>query len=195
MVNERIKAKLGQNKSWDDIDDDKLMRGSQSKWNHIVARTFMRPRDIIQFLNFATDVAIKLYPDSDSFDNEDIQRAREPYSKYLKQELDDEISPHWDCWVESVQVLSEIATMTISLDSFKDAYTRIKSRRNKVDADEALEILYSFSVVGYRRGIGKGGSGWVFQYADPDARWDNAASRLKVHPGLKEFAKLREERT
>jgi hypothetical protein len=194
MVNERIKVKLGSGKTWIDIDDEKLMRGSQSKWSHIVARTFLRPRDIIQFLNYATDAAVKSYPDSDFFDNDDIQRAREPYSKYLKQELDDEISPHWDCWVEALQALSEIATMTLTREGYKEAYNRVKSRRNKIDADEALELLYSFSIVGYRRGIGKGGSGWVFQYADPDARWDNAATRLKVHPGLKEFAKLREER-
>jgi len=194
MINERIRVKLGSGNTWIDIDDEKLMRGSQSKWSHIVARTFLRPRDIIQFLNFATEAAIKSYPESNFFDNDDIQRAREPYSKYLKQELDDEISPHWDCWVEALQAFSEIATMTFSRDAYKDAYNRLKSRKNKIDADEALEILYSFSVVGYRRGIGKGGSGWVFQYADPDARWDNAATRLKVHAGLKEFAKLREER-
>lgn len=84
--------------------------------------------------------------------------------------------------------------MTLSRDDFEKAYHKKKSSRNKVSASEALELLYRFSVIGYRKGIGTGGSGWVFQYTDPDAGWDSGATRLKVHPGLKEFAKLREER-
>jgi hypothetical protein len=195
MVNQRIRYKLDSTKEWRDIEDEFAMRGSQSKWNHIVARTFNRPRDIIQFLNFALEKAIKELPDADIFDNDDIQAAREPYSRYLKQELDDEIGPHWPYWHEALQACSELATITFTRDAFHDAYNRKKSKNNKLSADEALESLYGFSVIGYRRGIGTGGSGWVFQYTDPDAGWDNGASRLKVHLGLKEFAKLREART
>lgn len=195
MVNERIKKKLGNQASWEDLIDDSLMRGSQSKWSHIVSRTFLRPRDIIQFLNFALDKALKELPDSDIFDNDDIQSAREPYSRYLKQELDDEIGPHWERWSEALQACSELATITFSRDDFHRAYKKRRSNKNLYDADEALEMLYDFSVIGYRRGIGSGGSGWVFQYTDPDAGWDNGASKLKVHLGLKEFAKLREERS
>lgn len=195
MINERIRVKLGTASTWADIEDEAVMRGSQSKWSHIISRTFLRPRDVIQFLNFALELALRVLPEADLFDNGDVQKAREPYSKYLKQELDDEISPHWDCWAEALQACSELSTLTFTREAFQEAYQRRKSRRNNVDADEALEILYNFSVVGYRRGIGTGGSGWVFQYTDPDAGWDNAATRLKVHLGLKEFAKLREARS
>ena len=170
------------------------MRGSQTKWSHIVSRTFHRPRDVIQFLNFALRLALKEMPDADIFENSDIQAAREPYSRYLKQELDDEITPHWDEWEEALQACSELSTITFTRDAFAEAYERRRSKSNKIEADEALESLYGFSVVGYRRGIGGGGSGWVFQYTDPNAGWDNGASRLKIHLGLKEFAKLREER-
>ena len=171
------------------------MRGSQSKWNHIIARTFLRPRDVIQFLNFALAKAVKELPDAGLFDNDDVQSAREPYSKYLKQELDDELGSHWEYWTDALQACSELATITFSRDAFHEAYARKKSSKNHIEADDALEQLYLFSVIGYRRGIGSGGSGWTFQYSDPDAGWDNAASRLKVHLGLNEFAKLREERT
>jgi energy-coupling factor transporter ATP-binding protein EcfA2 len=194
LINERIKAKLGARYSWDDLDDGSLMRGSQSKWNHIVSRTFLRPRDVIQFLNCALQVSLGRIPDSDRFDNEDIQLAREPYSRYLKQELDDELGPHWESWTDSLRVFSELATITFSRSDFVEAYEQRKSKKNIYDSDEALEKLYKFSIIGYRRGIGKGGSGWVFQYTDPQAGWDSAASRLKVHLGLKEFAKLREVR-
>jgi hypothetical protein len=194
LVNERIKVKLGKQFDWTDIEDGALMRGSQSKWSHIVSRTFLRPRDVIQFLNCALAISIGRAGDSNLFDNEDIQQAREPYSRYLKQELDDELGPHWERWSEALQACSELATITFSRDAFIEAYNRRQSGKNKVSADEALDLLYQFSVVGYRRGIGKGGSGWTFQYSDPHAGWDNGASLLKVHLGLKEFAKLREER-
>jgi len=194
LINERIKVKLGRKYNWQDIEDGSVMRGSQPKWNHIIARTFLRPRDVIQFLNCALDISLDRDKNADVFDNEDIQSAREPYSRYLKQELDDELGPHWEKWTDAIRVFSELVTITFSKIEFEEAYEQRRSRKNEYDAEEALEKLYQFSIIGYRRGIGKGGSGWVFQYSDPQAGWDNGASRLKVHPGLKEFAKLREER-
>lgn len=194
MINQRIKAKLGKEYSWNNFDDGALMRGSQTKWSHIVSRTFMRPRDVIQFLNHALSLGLKEEPEADQFENTDIQAAREPYSLYLKQELDDEVGPHWEHWVEALQACSDVATITIDRQKFVEMYERRRSKENEVDADAALEALYRFSIIGYRRGIGSGGSGWVFQYTDPDAGWDSGATKLKVHLGLKEIAKLREER-
>ncbi|BAI98059.1 hypothetical protein Sj15T_24570 [Sphingobium sp. TA15] len=124
MVDERIRVKLGKGFSWNDIEDEALMRGSQSKWSHIVSRTFMRPRDVIQFLNFATQKALKELPDADGFDNNDIQAAREPYSRYLKQELDDEIGPHWAKWGDALQACSELATITFTREAFSSAVTK-----------------------------------------------------------------------
>jgi hypothetical protein len=59
--------------------------------------------------------------------------------------------------------------------------------------DEALELLYRFSVIGYERRSGYGGSSWSFHYTSPEVGWDSRAGRFKVHLGLKEFAKLRDE--
>ena len=53
LIETRLKAKLSPKASWDDITDGAPMRGSQSKWNHILARTFLRLRDVIRFLNAA----------------------------------------------------------------------------------------------------------------------------------------------
>ena len=79
MINERIKVKLGPKRDWNDLDDESLIRGKQSKWSHIISRTFLRPRDVIQFLNCALNVALKIVPASDFFDNDDIQKARTPF--------------------------------------------------------------------------------------------------------------------
>ena len=97
-------------------------------------------------------------------------------------------------WEEALQVCSAISTITFRRDEFVNLYQQRKSMRNTVSADEALQLLYRFSVIGYARRSGYGGSSWAFQYTNPEAGWDNSAGTFKVHLGLKEFAKLREER-
>jgi hypothetical protein len=120
--------------------------------------------------------------------------SRVEYSSYLKQELDDEIPQHWRHWSDGLSALSAISTVTFEREQFLKEYDPRRSERNLVPADQALSLLYRFSVIGYERRSGYGGSSWTFQYSDPESGWDNSASRFKVHLGLKEFAKLREER-
>lgn len=194
LVEARLSAKLGRVVSWDDVVDGELMRGSQSKWNHLLARTFLRPRDVIKFLNESLAEAKSRDEDPLIFINKDIVGARDAYSGYLKKELDDEILPHWPFWSEALQACSAISTITFDKDVFGKEYSARKSKKNVIDTDEALELLYSFSVIGYDRRSGYGGSSWAFQYSDPQAGWDRSATRFKVHLGLKEYAKLREER-
>lgn len=194
LVNERIRARLSAGATWENIASDNLMRGSQSKWHHILARTFLRPRDVIKFLNAALSEAKRRDAEPLVFENEDIVAARESYSPYLKAELDDEILAHWPHWEEALQACSAISTLTFDRDQFVTEYVRRRSKDNEVEPEDALRILYSFSVLGYERRSGYGGSSWAFQYTDPEAGWDSSASRFKVHLGLKEYAKLREER-
>jgi hypothetical protein len=194
LVVARIKAKLSDAAEWLDIASPGLIRGSQTKWNHIISRTFLRPRDVIKFLNAALSKAKKRHDEPLVFENPDIVDARVEYSTYLKRELDDEILPHWQQWDEALQALSAISTVTFERTDFEREYENKRSTANPINADEALALLYKFSVVGYEKRSGYGGSSWVFQYSDPQAGWDAAAIRFKVHPGLKEYAKLSETR-
>jgi hypothetical protein len=195
LVNVRLEAKLGSGSSWEKVDDQVLMRGSQPKWNHVLARTFNRPRDVIQFLNIGLDEVKKRKTDPYMFINKDIVNSRNAYSLYLKNELDDEVGPHWQLWTEALQTCSNISTITFERQQFIEEYAKRKSRQNDVEAIQALELMYRFSVIGYETRSGYGGTGWSFRYIDPDSGWDNSANRFKVHPGLKEYAKLRETRS
>ncbi|WP_157960276.1 P-loop ATPase, Sll1717 family [Albibacillus kandeliae] len=194
LVNTRLQARLGDEASWSNVEDGKKMRGSQSKWSHITSRTLLRPRDVIQFLNEALQVA-KIRPDQNlSFCNDDINESREGYSTYLKHELDDEIGPHWKEWTEALQACSRTETITFQKADFMKNYRRTKGPDNPVNAEKALEMLYRFSVIGCEQRSSKGGSKWSFRYNDPNSGWDAFSPRYKVHQGLKEFAKLKEER-
>jgi hypothetical protein len=169
LVSLRLRARLGSGVSWDLISDSSLMRGSQTKWNHILSRTFLRPRDVIRFLNAALARAKRRSDELCVFVNEDIVNARDEYSAYLKEELDDEILPHWAHWDEALQACSAISTLTFDREEFRREYTHRQSRDNLINADDALAFLYRFSVVGYERRSGYGGSSWAFQYTDPEA--------------------------
>lgn len=194
LVEVRLQAKLSKKAEWENIAESALMRGSQSKWNHILARTFLRPRDVIQFLNIALKEAKRREAEPTVFTNKDIVSSRDEYSSYLKRELDDEIRPHWGFWDEALQACSAISTITFERSEFESEYGRRQSLLNAMSSENALNLLYRFSVIGYERRSGYGGSSWAFQYTDPEAGWDNSASRFKVHLGLKEYAKLRESR-
>jgi hypothetical protein len=194
LINIRLKAKLSPIANWECITDGDLMRGSQAKWDHIISRTFLRPRDVIRFLNAALTIARRRDDTPLLFSNRDIVSSREFYSAYLKEELDDEVLPHWPKWEQALRACSAISTVTFDKGDFEREFTTRTSDKNDKSADEALEMMYRFSIIGYSTRSGFGGSSWTFQYIDPQAGWDNGASRFKVHLGLKEYAKLREER-
>ncbi|HEX6791684.1 MAG TPA: hypothetical protein VF247_10275 [Candidatus Krumholzibacteria bacterium] len=193
LVSTRLRAKLGEGARWDTITSAEQTRTANTKWTFILSRTFLRPRDVIKFLNSALAQARKRDEDPLLLNNQDVINARESYSAYLKAELDDEIMAHWPQWDEALQACSAISTLTFAREQFEEEYERRRSKGNPVAADEALETLFRFSVIGYERRSGYGGSSWAFQYTHPEAGWDNRATRFKVHLGLKEFAKLRED--
>lgn len=192
LINLRLNKRLNHEANFENICDDDLMRGTQKKWDHLLSRTFLRPRDVIKFLNAALINAKQRKDDFIVFTNKDIVDAREEYSAYLKSELDDEIMPHWPQWSVALQAISALATLNFDADDFEIEY----AKRNKTDItpEEALESLFRFSVIGYSLTSGYGGSTWVYKYTDPRANWDNGAKKFKVHPGLKEAARLRESR-
>ena len=193
LVTTRLNAKLGAEARWDTISSAEKARTADSKWAFVLSRTFLRPRDVIRFLNSALAQARQRDDDPLLLNNQDVINARESYSAYLKAELDDEIMAHWPQWDEALQACSAISTLTFQREEFEQEYERRRSKNNPVAADEALESLFRFSVIGYERRSGYGGSSWAFQYTHPEAGWDNRAARFKVHLGLKEFAKLRED--
>jgi GTPase SAR1 family protein len=194
LVEKRAQVKLDQKLTWRSLEDGDSMRGSQQKWDHILARTYMRPRDVIKFCNSALAQLKARQPSHPTvFTNSDISGARSEYSTYLKKELDDEIGPHWADWATALDTLSAMQTITFNVADFVKYYESRRSRDSRSGRD-ALEKLFQFSIIGYQQPSAGGGSSWEFRYERSGARWDPGASRCKVHPGLKEYCKLREER-
>jgi hypothetical protein len=175
---------------WDEVFEDQLMRGTQPKYKHMATRTYLRPRDMIQFANLCLSEAKKA--NSNLITNQNIGGARPAYSEYLVNELDDEIHEVAGDWRNYLDALRRIHTVRFRRDAFEAAYNALKLQRFGLGVDDALELLYRFSVIGFSKigGGGYGGSAVAFRYKSPTVNFDPAAPSFSVHLGLKEALEL-----
>ncbi len=181
--------------SWDDVfDETQLMTGRQSKYNYISDRTFLRPRDIIQFGNEIISQN-KLNPDhQDKIANKEINDAKVEYSRYFLDELDDEIHKHIPEYSNILEIIRKIGYYQFDLEDFKIVFEDKQTLfPPEVTPLEALRSLFDFSVIGNYRagGMGYGGSEYVFKYKDTRAQFDENAKLYRVHPGLIEILVLK----
>lgn len=193
LMERRFNQVLEDQVSWDDIfeeDASARMPGRQSKYQHICDRTFLRPRDMIKFCNEILERYKVSTPASKRFDNDCIHKARDAYSEYLLNEIDDEIAKHVPQYKEYIEVIKTVGKEKFDIESFSAALTK----RPKVEDNQALtalEYLFDFSIIGYLKPGGReGGSEWVWRYKDSRARFDPNAASFRVHPGFKEVLDL-----
>lgn len=193
MMERRFSELLGTDEepsvAWDDVfDETKAMPGRQLKYSHIVDRTLLRPRDMIKFCNEVLS-AYKSDGLTGPIPNEPIHQARENYSNYLLNEIDDEIAKHVPSYKEYLEVIKTIGAEKFEKQVFVDSY---KQRGGFVDTPEqALSDLFAFSIISYLKPGGRGGgSEYVWRYKDSRARFDPLADSYRVHPGFKEVLGL-----
>lgn len=208
LMEKRFSKLLGTNEfpsvAWEDVfDETQEMTGHQKKYQHIIDRTYLRPRDIIKFCN----VVLSQYKDrkssdngvtNEKFNNVDINKAKTNYSDYMLKELDDEIHKHIPEYKDYLEILKSIGVAQFSKEEFEGAFAYKKTvPEDPTETITILKRLYSFSILGFYRagGSGYGGSEYVFKYKDPQAQFDEGAQRFKVHwslidvLGLKKFSK------
>ncbi|GMV01904.1 MAG: hypothetical protein AMXMBFR52_15600 [Burkholderiales bacterium] len=198
LMEKRFKLVLGESPTWDTVfDETKEMPGHQTKYQHILDRTYLRPRDIIKFTNSvlrqykaraAAGAAI-----TTQFENVDLNNARTEYSNYLMNELDDEIHKHLPHYEELIELLRSVGVWQFTLEDLNRHFTANAKLAADRNLNDVLQELYDFSLVGFYRpgGRGYGGSEYVFKYKEPRTRLDPAATRLRTHPGLIEVLGLK----
>lgn len=176
---------------WETVfDESKEMPSRQTKYRHICDRTFLRPRDIIKFCNEILKAHNSVDGGGSQFTNESIHLARDSYSEYLLQELDDEIAKHAPLYREYLEVIKELGSLNFAVDDFADAWSK-RPALQAVPHAQGLAELFEFSVVGYLKPGGRGGgSEYVWRYRDARARFNAGAETYRVHPGFKESLDL-----
>jgi len=192
LIDQRIRVLTGTTAKdpWSEVFDDAVMRGTQHKAKHVAVRTYLRPRDMIQFCNECLHEAKS--DNNDRITNQDITRARRAYSDYLVSELDDEIHtshPEWDKYLDT---LRRVHTMRFAREDFDKAFNALKLPAAGLDPEVALEMLYRYGIIGFAKigGGGYGGSAVAFSYRDQSINFDPAAPYFTVHAGLKEALEM-----
>jgi hypothetical protein len=187
--------------AWNAVfDETAAMRGHQTKYQHILSRTFRRPRDIIRFCNsilapFRERKRTKGGPQS--VINDDVNLAHFDYSNYLRDEIVDEIHKYHPDYRTYFEILKSIEYQQFTMDDFNKAYEQWKDRfERSIPIDTVLENLFEFSIIGCYRagGSGFGGSEYVYKYLDPRAEFNRSAERFRVHWGLVDSFGLKQYR-
>jgi hypothetical protein len=173
--------------AWGDVFDEAFeMPSRQSKYKHICDRTFLRPRDMIKFCN---EILSEYQRESSAprlIDNAAIHAARDRYSDYLLNELDDEIAKHVPSYKDYLEILKALGAEKFEYEEFAEKFEE-REVAAEATAKQALEDLFDFSVISYLKPGGRGGgSEYVWRYKDPRARFDSTVRSYRVHPGFKE---------
>ncbi len=184
--------------AWDQVfDEQEEMTGRQSKYRHMLDRTFLRPRDMIKFTNEVLDAFKKSQVTEKprtKFNNRDVQVARNEYSAYLLSELDDEILKHHSKFRTYIEILKSLESLQFTLADFVEACEkRQRSLPPDIEHLTILSTLFDFSLVGYYSpgGGGFGGSEYIWKYKDVRSQFNEAALNYRIHAGLKEVLGLR----
>jgi hypothetical protein len=146
------------------FDEDEKMTGRQDKYQHMLDRTFLRPRDMIKFTNEVLAAYKKHRMNGESleyprFRNKDVQAARNEYSSYLLSEIDDEIPKHYPDYQKYIEILKSMESLQFRVEDFEVACERRKAFL-PIDAtpQAILMALFQFSLIGYYApGGGTGG--------------------------------------
>lgn len=194
-----LEADSKEDVSWEKIfNEDQEMPGRQSKYQHILDRTYLRPRDMIKFTNaILTRYKERLRgtgaDDDIGFDNSDIHNARIEYSEYLGAELDDEIHKHLPEYKKYLDLLRSIGGWQFDNGLFEAVARKRPELVHEEPPGSVLEKLYEYSIIGFYRagGRGYGGSEYVFRYKEPRTKFDSTSIRFRVHPGLIEVLGLK----
>jgi hypothetical protein len=162
LMERRFSAVLGDGDddvSWDRVfDETKEMPGHQTKYQHILDRTYLRPRDIIKFCNSILGkykVRVSKEGDEGPIQNIDIHDARVEYSIYFQNELDDEIHKHIPRYKDYLDVLRKLGSWQFTGEEFGSAYNASLLTADK-NYQLALNDLYEFSILGFYRPGGRG---------------------------------------
>ena len=199
--NKLLGSGLSENVKWEDVcDETKEMTGHQTKYQHIIDRTYLRPRDIIKFCNeilcqYKNRIKEQgQYSADDKFDNIDVNQAKTEYSNYFLNELDDEIHKHIPGYRDYLEIFKSIGVLQFSRNDYTDAFSKKKEIFQHIrDPIDILKQLFDFSVIGFYKAGGKGygGSEYVYKYKDPRAQFDETAQKFRLHPGLMDVLGLK----
>lgn len=148
LLREMVTKRLPEGLSVDDLFEAGDMRGSISPFNYIVKRTFLRPREVLQFLD---ECQRKAGPGAVEISKDDIRAAEERYSSWKVDDLRQEFDKVFPDFARLLECLRQQVHRYDSLEELEQLLSkRDPELVEKYGARRLLETLFEYSVIGVR---------------------------------------------
>lgn len=178
LLKDMVNARLPKGVTVDDIFEEGDMRGSISPFNYLVKRTFLRPREIIQFLQ---ECQKRSAVDAQEIKKDIIRVAEERYSAWKVEDLKQEYRRLYPHFAELLEALRQTQHRYNSTDDF---LSKIEEKASELSerftSRELMKMLFNASVIGVR--LGNSGTA-RFRCEDADLMLPNAGS-VYIHQSL-----------
>jgi hypothetical protein len=188
LLREMVSERLPKGVSVDELFEIGEMRGSIAPFNYIVKRTFLRPREVIQFLqeciSRAGHAATEITKDA-------IRQAEDKYSVWKVGDVKQEYRRLHPLFEQLIEALRQGFHRYDSIGEFEaHLRERVPDVLEKLGARRAMELLFDASVIGVR--LGNAGSP-RFKCEDSDLVLP-ASGGVYIHQSLIKGLNLREKR-
>src|SRR5699024_74695 len=132
----------------DDLFEEGLMRGSVKPFDHILKRTFLRPREVLQFVNLCISTSD---PNDFEISKENVREAENRFSSWKVDDLKQEYAKSEPSLPALVEALRQ---QVHRYDSLDEIIAALRARDNtlidSLGERTALQILFDASVIGIR---------------------------------------------
>jgi hypothetical protein len=148
LLQEMVNKRLPTGVSVSEIFEPGDMRGSTSPFDYIVKRTFLRPREVIQFLD---ECQRKAAPGAFEITKDNIRVAEERYSKWKVDDLRQEFAKAFPDFGRLLECLRQQVHRYDSLEELESVLAqRDPELVAKYGPRALLEKLFEYSVIGVR---------------------------------------------
>lgn len=112
----------------------------------LLARTFLRPRDIITFLR----LVVEKYPRKEYFSEQDVRSIEREYSEYLLKEIKNEMHGHVDENIinAAFTLLRQYKRKNFTYEKIEKYYFKNIEIYKQFDLKNLLKLLFDFGVIG-----------------------------------------------
>lgn len=184
LANERIGASIeetpDQTKNyWNQIFSEERISRDDNAFDFIIARTFFRPRDIIQYVKSSIETAINL--NKTIIDKKVILATDAAFGTWFKDELIDELAPVIPNIRQIFDVLKTNQKSIFTLTEIEPVFIRHKLTE-QYNTQEILQILYDYSIVGQFENENTHVP--TFRYRNKDINF-NPSNKFCLHYGLR----------
>ncbi len=196
-VSLKLSSKTRPSEIWSNLFSTKPYRSKASPEKYIIDRTFKRPRDMISFVRFALENAIKT--GHTFIEPEDTRLAEE--EKYSQSKVKDLIIENQKQFPFVNDLINSFSGSLhkINVDDLKTRIEHfINHHKLSEDANTILRLLFIWGAIGIKKqgraGVKhRGGAHFFYYYDDPSIN-PLAERTFFIHPALRHYLNISEKR-